>query len=112
MRAFASVVGILALAAAGPAAADSGWSKGLARGLFGDDSRASFDSDSRGNRFGWWHDRDDDNGDRGDGRGHGNGRGHGRGNAHHGHDHGNGHTPGHGGGHCKGHFDDFCPSSP
>jgi hypothetical protein len=98
------MVGILALAAAGPAAADSGWSKQLARGLFGNDAPSWFDRGSRGNRsFGWWHNRGDD--DRGKGRGHGRGRGHG-------HGHGHGHEPGHGGGHCKGHFDDHCPKSP
>jgi hypothetical protein len=117
MKAFASIVGILTLSAAGAASASPGGSH-LAKALFSKPASAQsaqrydFDDFRRGHQGrgnGYGH-----------GNGHGNGYGHGHdrddddhGHAHGGHDNGHGHEPGHGGGHCRGHHDDFCgPASP
>lgn len=103
MKAVASIIGILALGAAGAASADPGKSR-LADVLFSGSSSSQLDRQS-----GSQSRPDFSRSDRGWHYGNGNGNG----NAHGGHDHGNGHTPGHGGGHCRGHHDDFCgPASP
>ena len=86
MKTFTTLLGALALGAAGPALAGPGGSQ-LASELFRDTALSQFSS---GANFQGSH--------------HGKGYGLGQ---------GTGHEPGHGGGHCRGHHDDFCgPASP
>lgn len=103
MKAVASIIGILALGAAGTASADSGKSR-LVDVLFSGNSSSQLDRQSGRDILPDLSRRDN---------GRHLGKGNGNGNPHGGHDHGNGHTPGHGNGHCRGHVDDFCgPASP